>query len=181
MSRIGKNPVLIPQGVTVEIKDGEIIVKGPKGELRMKWNPLVKVVLEEGQVVVLRTSEEKVDRSIHGLTRSLVANLVEGVSKGFVKKLEINGVGYRANVAGRSLDLSLGYSHPIKFPIPEGIQIEMEGDKKNVISVSGIDKQKVGQVAAEIREFRKPEPYKGKGIKYSDEHIRRKAGKVSSK
>ena len=181
MSRIGKNPVLIPQGVTAEAQNGELVVKGPKGELRLKWNPIITVKIEEGQILVTRSTDEKMDRSLHGLTRSLVANMVEGVSKGFNKKLEINGVGYRANVSGKVLDLTLGFSHPVKYPIPDGIQIEMEGEKKNIISISGIDKQKVGQIAAEIREYRRPEPYKGKGIKYDYEHIRRKAGKVASK
>lgn len=181
MSRIGKNPVVIPNGVTVSLTDGTLIVKGPKGELSMEVNKLVNVEVTETEVIVTRNSEAREERAAHGLVRSLIQNMVTGVTEGFTKKLEINGVGYRAKVQGQQLVLSLGYSHPINYDIPQGIDIKMDEDKNNIIIVSGIDKQQVGQVAAEIRGFRKPEPYKGKGVKYLDEHIRRKAGKTAAK
>lgn len=181
MSRIGKQPVTIPSGVTItQGADGTLMVKGPKGELSYTPTPQVKVEIKDNQVIITRVEETKQARSFHGLTRTLIQNMVDGVTKGFVKRLEVNGVGYKAQVKGNTLVLALGYSHPIEHLIPEGIKIEMDPDKKNMIIVSGIDKQKVGQTAAEIRAYRKPEPYKGKGIKYEDEYIRRKAGKTAA-
>lgn len=182
MSRIGKNPVLIPTGVTVtRDANGTITVKGPKGELKWTPHPMITVTIEENQVVVTRDDEDRFKHALHGLTRTLLQNMVEGVTKGFTKTLEINGVGYRVSVAGSKLVLNLGYSHPIEYPIPAGITFKVDDEKKNILYVSGIDKQLVGQVSAEIRGFRPPEPYLGKGIKYADEHIRRKAGKTASK
>lgn len=182
MSRIGRNPVPIPTGVTATLEaDRLLIVKGPKGELRLNFHPLVNVNISETEIAVTRDGEEKEKRALHGLTRNLIRNMVDGVTKGYTKRLEINGVGYRANVQGNKLNLSLGYSHPVEYTIPEGIQIAMDVEKKNVIIVTGIDKQQVGQVAAEIRAYRKPEPYKGKGIRYENEYVRRKAGKTAAK
>lgn len=178
MSRVGKLPVPIPKDVDVQLKDGLMTVKGPKGELTRKLHPEVLVTVEEEQIVVKRPSESKEHRSLHGLTRALIANMVDGVYTGFQKKLEIVGVGYRAEMKKRGLLLTLGYSHQILFTPPEGVEITVEKD--NSITVSGIDRELVGQVAAKIRSFRKPEPYKGKGIRYSDETIRRKAGKTAA-
>lgn len=177
MSRIGKLPINIPEGVTVNLKENELKVKGPKGELSQKIHSHVKVEISGQEIKVsVRHPEEKKDRSLWGLFRALINNMVLGVKEGFEKKLEINGVGYKAQVSGKKLILNLGYSHPIEYQIPEGIEVKVE---KNIININGPDRQKVGQVAAEIRGFRKPEPYKGKGIKYSDEIIRRKAGKAA--
>jgi large subunit ribosomal protein L6 len=182
MSRIGKQPIIIPQGITITIGAKNLItVKGPKGELSMTLHPIVSITMNEKEVVITRDGEQKEKRAIQGLMRTLIANMVQGVKEGFQKRLEINGVGYRAQVKGNILLLNLGYSHPIEHLIPEGIQIQMDPEKKNIIIVSGIDKQKVGQVSAVIRGYRKPEPYKGKGIKYEDEYIQRKAGKTASK
>lgn len=182
MSRIGKKPVVIPTGVTItQESDGTLVTKGPKGELRYKANPLVKVEVKDNEVLVIADINDQAQHSLHGLTRTLIANMVEGVTKGYTKTMEINGVGYRVAVQGSKLVLNLGYSHPIEYPIPAGITFKMDDEKKNILYISGIDKQLVGQVAAEIREFRKPEPYKGKGIKYMEEHIRRKAGKAAAK
>ncbi len=182
MSRIGKNPVPIPAGVTVtQSPDGTLIVKGSKGELSWKPNPLITVNVEESQVVVIGDNSDRMKHSLHGLTRTLISNMVTGVSKGFTKTLEINGVGYRVAVQASKLVLSLGYSHPIEYPTPAGITFKLDDDKKNILYVSGIDKQLVGQVAAEIRGYRPPEPYLGKGIKYDYERIRRKAGKAAAK
>lgn len=180
MSRIGKLPVEIPSGVEVKFADGVLTVKGPKGELTQAIDPLVKLEIADNQITVVPQNETKEARSFHGLFRSLTANMVEGVTKGFQKRLEINGVGYRAQIQGKKIVLSLGYSHPIEYHVPEGITAEIDKDKNNVIIVSGINKQQVGQTAAEIRAFRKPEPYKGKGVKYEGEYIRRKAGKAAS-
>ena len=176
MSRIGKLPVAVPSGVNVTLGDGEVQVKGPKGELRQPLLRHVEVKLVDGSVVVERKGDDKVHRSAHGLTRTLVNNMIEGVSKGFRKTLEIQGVGYRAAKSGEKLNLTLGYSHPVSFEPPKGISLSVEGTNK--IHIDGIDKQQVGQVAAEIRELRPPEPYKGKGIRYSDEVIRKKLGKA---
>jgi large subunit ribosomal protein L6 len=182
MSRIGIQPVVIPQGVTVtQEADGNVMVKGPKGELKYQVNPLVTLEITETEVKVIRKGEEREKRAAHGLVRSLIQNMVTGVTEGFTKKLEINGVGYRAQMQGAKLVLSLGFSHPIEYPSPEGIEIKMDEEKKNIIIISGIDKQKVGQAASEIRGYRKPEPYKGKGIRYIDEYVRRKAGKTAAK
>jgi large subunit ribosomal protein L6 len=176
MSRIGKKPIIIPSGVSVEISGQKVIVKGPKGSLEQIIHETAKASLIDNQLLVTVNDENNVkERALWGLTRSLLANLVIGVTVGFQKSLEINGVGFKATTSGQTLVLNLGFSHPVNFPIPKGITITVE---KNVITVSGIDCQQVGQVAAEIRALKKPEPYKGKGIKYSDEIIRRKAGKV---
>jgi large subunit ribosomal protein L6 len=174
MSRVGKLPIAVPSGVTITVDDDFVTVTGPKGTLQQFTVPGVKFALEDGQFTVSRESDIALHRANHGLMRALVNNMVVGVTKGFEKKLEINGVGYRANMEGKNIKLSLGYSHDITFEIPEGVQAKVEG---NVITVSGISKQQVGQVAAEIRKLRKPEPYKGKGIKYEDERIIRKSGK----
>jgi large subunit ribosomal protein L6 len=175
MSRIGKIPVEIPAGVKVSRDHSMITVKGPKGTLSMEVPKGIEVILGEGAVEVKRPSDGRMERSFHGLVRTLVANMVKGVSAGFEKKLEISGVGYRAETGGNTLKLIVGYSAPVEYAIPEGIQIKV--DKLINIAVSGIDKQLVGRVAAEIRSLKKPEPYKGKGIKYEGEQIRRKVGK----
>ncbi len=175
MSRIGKKPVPVPQGVTVNIDGQTVIVKGPKGELQTSLVEIVSVALENDAVVVKPRNMSKQARSAWGMSRTLVANLMVGVTDGFSKTLQINGVGYRAALQGRGLKLNLGYSHDVVYDIPEGIEVAVP--KPTEIIVSGIDKQKVGQVAAEIREWRKPEPYKGKGIKYAAEYIFRKEGK----
>ena len=179
MSRIGKMPVAIPAGVTVDIAEGnKITVKGPKGTLERVLVPEMDVKIENGEVVVTRPNDPKRNKSLHGLTRTLIRNMVVGVTEGYEKKLEVNGVGYKAVKEGKKLTLSLGYSHPIEMVDPEGIETKVDG---NTIIVSGINKEAVGQYAAEIREKRKPEPYKGKGIKYADEVIRRKVGKAGKK
>ena len=175
MSRIGKKPVSIPASVTVTLNGADMTVKGPKGELAIKFVEHVNVEHANDQVTVTAKNDSKLARSMWGMQRTLVANLVEGVSEGFTKKLEINGVGYRAQLKGSSLNLQLGYSHDIDFAIPAGIKIECPTQTE--IIISGIDKQLVGQTAAKIREYRKPEPYKGKGIKYEGEYIFRKEGK----
>lgn len=175
MSRIGKLPVQIPAGVTITVDQGVIKAQGPKGELQQPLLPDVTVTVDDGSVAVTRNNEEKPAKSQHGLLRTLIRNMIAGVSHGFEKKLEVNGVGFRVNGGGQHVELSLGYSHPIKYNAPDGINLTVE---KNIITVSGIDKQQVGQVAAEIRSLRKPEPYKGKGVKYVDEQVLRKAGKA---
>ncbi len=175
MSRIGKKAVPVPAGVTVNVSGQTVSVKGPKGELKEILNEQVLVKMEEGGVKVDPINETKLARSAWGMSRTLVANMVKGVTEGYTKSLEINGVGYRAAVAGKSLQLNLGYSHDVNYAIPAGIEIKTP--KPTEIVISGIDKQQVGQVAAEIREWRGPEPYKGKGIKYAGEHIFRKEGK----
>lgn len=175
MSRIGKKAVPVPAGVTVNVSGQTVSVKGPKGELKEVLNEQVLVKMEEGGVKVDPINESKLARSAWGMSRTLVANMVKGVTDGYTKSLEINGVGYRAAVAGKSLQLNLGYSHDVNYPIPTGIEIKTP--KPTEIVISGIDKQQVGQVAAEIREWRGPEPYKGKGIKYRGEYIFRKEGK----
>ena len=179
MSRIGKQPIAVPAGVTVTINAGnEVIVKGPKGTLTQTFDTAMNIALEENNVVVTRPNDLKRNRALHGLTRTLIANMIEGVTNGFTKVLEINGVGYRAQKQGKKLVLSLGYSHPVEMEDPEGLTSTVEGNK---ITVAGIDKAAVGQFAAEIRDKRRPEPYKGKGIKYIDEVIRRKEGKTGKK
>jgi len=175
MSRIGKKPVAIPSGVTANVEGQTVKVKGPKGALQFVVPDDVSVQMDKGEIKVDPRNETKRARSMWGTSRTLVANLMTGVTKGFESKLEINGVGYRAAVQGKNLNLSLGYSHDVVYPIPEGIAIVTP--KPTEIVISGIDKQKVGQVAAEIRAFRRPEPYKGKGVKYADEFIFRKEGK----
>ena len=178
MSRIGKLPVEIPAGVTITVDGGFIKVTGPKGNLEEKLLPEVTVKIDGNELLVNRKSDEKLSRSQHGLMRSLIFNMVEGVTKGFEKKLEVSGVGFKLALQGSTLVLNLGFSHPVEYIAPEGITIAV--DKMN-ISVQGISKQRVGQVAAEIRALKKPEPYKGKGIKYEGEHILRKAGKTGAK
>jgi len=180
MSRIGRLPITIPAGVTVDIDDNNMAtVKGPKGTLEQQLPKEMEIKTENGELTVARPSELKKFKSLHGLTRTLINNMIVGVTNGYEKVLEINGVGYRAAKQGKKLTLSLGYSHPVEMEDPEGVESVLEGQNK--IFIRGIDKQKVGQYAAEIREKRKPEPYKGKGIKYSDEVIRRKVGKTGVK
>lgn len=179
MSRIGKQPIAVPAGVTVTISESnEVVVKGPKGTLTQSFDSAMNIALEENNVVVTRPNDLKRNRALHGLTRTLIANMIEGVTNGFTKVLEINGVGYRAQKQGKKLVLSLGYSHPVEMEDPEGLTTAVDGNK---ITVTGIDKAAVGQFAAEIRDKRRPEPYKGKGIKYIDEVIRRKEGKTGKK
>ena len=180
MSRVGKMPVVIPKGVDVKADPGSIRVKGPKGELTTKVPAGLTVAVENGEVRIARGDDEPTSRAYHGLLRSLVANSVEGVTKGFSKDLEIVGVGYKAEVKGKTVVFSLGYSHPVNFPIPDGIAIALDA-KAGKITVSGADRQKVGQTAAEIRKLRVPDPYKAKGIKYANEVIRRKVGKAGGK
>jgi large subunit ribosomal protein L6 len=175
MSRIGRKPIAVPEAVTVEVAPGRVDVKGPKGELSQTLSSAMKVEQENGAVVVSRPTDRGEHRALHGLTRSLIANMVEGVTEGFEKRLEIQGVGYRAALKGKNLELALGYSHPVSVEAPEGIEFELP--QPTEIVIRGIDKQLVGQVAADIRKRRPPEPYKGKGIRYRDEHVMRKVGK----
>src|SRR5574344_20727 len=180
MSRIGRMPIAIPAGVTVDVaENNKVTVKGPKGTLERVLPEEMSIKVEDGHVVVERPNDLKKMKSLHGLTRTLIANMVNGVVNGYEKVLEINGVGYRAQKQGKKLVLSLGYSHPVEMEDPEGLETVVEGTNK--ITVKGIDKEKVGQFAAEIRDKRRPEPYKGKGIKYADEVIRRKVGKTGKK
>ncbi|MBO5165011.1 MAG: 50S ribosomal protein L6 [Lachnospiraceae bacterium] len=179
MSRIGRMPIAVPAGVTVDIaENNKVTVKGPKGTLERVLPREMEIKLEGAEIVVTRPNDLKKMKSLHGLTRTLINNMVVGVTSGYEKKLEINGVGYRASKAGKVLNLSLGFSHPVEMTDPEGIETTVEN---NIITVKGIDKEKVGQFAAEIRDKRRPEPYKGKGIKYADETIRRKVGKTGKK
>ena len=180
MSRIGKMPIAIPAGVTVDVaENNKVTVKGPKGTLERVLAPELTIKMEDGQIVVERPNDLKRIKSLHGLTRTLINNMVVGVTNGYEKVLEVNGVGYRAAKQGKTLALTLGYSHPVNMDDPDGITTEVDGQNK--IIVKGIDKEKVGQYAAEIRDKRRPEPYKGKGIKYADEVIRRKVGKTGKK
>lgn len=180
MSRIGRMPIAIPSGVEVKLEAGNLItVKGPKGTLQRKLVDEMKIEVEQAEIKVIRPNDLKRNKSLHGLTRTLIANMVEGVTKGYEKVLEINGVGYRAAKSGKKLTLTLGYSHPVEMFDPDGIETVLDGQNK--ITVKGIDKEKVGQFAAEIRTKRLPEPYKGKGIKYANEVIRRKEGKAGKK
>lgn len=179
MSRIGKQPIEISNGIEIEIKDNFVIAKNAKGELKTAINRKVNVKKKENQIIVsISNPRDKEQKALWGLTRTLIANMIEGLNKGFEKKLEVNGVGYKINLSGQKLILHVGYSHPVEFELPVGIDGKVEN---NMITISGFDKQLVGQTAARIRKIRKPEPYKGKGIKYFDEVIRRKAGKVASK
>ncbi len=178
MSRIGNQPITVPNGVSVDIEPGSVTVKGPRGELSRSVPNRINVRRENGTVLVERRSDQGPDRSLHGLTRSLINNMVLGVTQGFNRRLEINGVGYRASVAGGNLTLQVGFSHPVLYPAPPGIEFAVQG---NAITVSGADKELVGEVAARIRRVRPPEPYKGKGIKYAEEVVRRKAGKAGAK
>jgi large subunit ribosomal protein L6 len=179
MSRIGKKPIAVPAGVAVEVKDGLVSVKGQKGALQRPLLEGIEVDVTSAELNVKRKGDDKRSRSYHGLMRTLVANMVEGVSKGFEKKLEIVGIGYRSEVKGTNLSLYLGYSHPIDFPLPNGISAEVE--KQTLVTIKGIDKELVGQIAAKIRDLRKPDPYKGKGVKYAGEVLRKKAGKTGKK
>jgi large subunit ribosomal protein L6 len=175
MSRIGKKPIPVPDGVSVSIGPGRVTVNGPRGELEQGVSARMEVVEEDGALTVKRPTDRGEDRAVHGLTRSLIANMVEGVTEGFEKRLEIQGVGYRARLQGKAIELNVGYSHPISIPAPDGIEFEVPA--QNQIIIRGIDKQLVGETAARIRRVRPPEPYKGKGIRYADEQVRRKVGK----
>lgn len=180
MSRIGKKPIEIPNGVEVIIDESNVVtVKGPKGQLTNRFNPALKITKEDNVIKIERPNDESFIRAIHGTTRALLANMVKGVTEGFTVELEITGIGYRANMKGKTLELQLGYSHPVVYEPPEGIQITVEGNTN--IKVIGIDKQLVGQVAAEIRNFRKPDPYKGKGVRYKGEQLKLKPGKSVGK
>lgn len=174
MSRIGKMPISLPAGVEITVEKESVIVKGPKGALQQFSMPSVSIAVKDGEIIVERSSDDQQSRSKHGLMRSLIQNMVLGVSQGFEKKLEINGVGYRVQAQGQDLKFNLGFSHPVVYKVPEGVAVSVE---QNVLTVSGLSKQQVGQVAAEIRALKKPEPYKGKGIKYAEERIIRKSGK----
>ncbi len=178
MSRVGRQPIVVPDGVDVHLQDNRVVVKGPKGSLERDIHPGFTLEHDDGQVKLVRPDDSKSTRALHGLYRSLINNMVVGVTEGFRKKLEIVGVGYRADKRGRGINLQLGFSHPIFFVPPEGVEVRVEGPT-NII-VEGIDKELVGQVAAKIRSFRPPEPYKGKGIRYEGEQIRRKAGKAAA-
>lgn len=183
MSRIGKLPIEIPKGVTIDLKPGNVVVvKGPKGELEQKVNPNITIKIEDNQVLVIRPNDSKPNKSMHGLYRSLIANMVEGVSNGFTIQQELVGVGFRAETKGQQLILNLGYSHDIIFELPPEIKAEAKTEKRSnpVITLTSADKQLIGHVASKIRSFRKPEPYKGKGVKFVGEQIRRKAGKAAS-
>jgi large subunit ribosomal protein L6 len=177
VSRIGRQPVEVPSGVDVKINGSHIKVKGPKGELEYTFSPDMEITLDNGEILVKRPSDSRVMRSLHGTTRALIENMVTGVTDGFEKELTLVGVGYRANLQGNTLVLNVGYSHPVEIEPPEGISFEV-GEKSQQVIIRGVDKQVVGQVAADIRKVRPPEPYKGKGIRYVDERIRRKAGKA---
>jgi large subunit ribosomal protein L6 len=175
MSRIGRKPIDVPEGVTVDVTPGSVLVKGPKGELTQTVSPDMTIEQADGVVTVSRPTDRGPHRALHGLTRSLVANMVEGVTNGYEKRLEIQGVGYRARLQGKALELSVGYSHPVSMPAPDGIEFEVP--QPTQVIIRGIDKQLVGETAARIRRVRPPEPYKGKGIRYADEYVRRKVGK----
>jgi large subunit ribosomal protein L6 len=175
MSRIGKKPIQIPEGVEIDVQPGNVKVKGPKGELVQQVNREMKVAIEDTTLTVERPTDRGEHRALHGLTRSLIANMVEGVTDGFERRLEIQGVGYRAQLKGKALEMSLGYSHPVSIPAPEGIEFEVP--QPTEVVVRGIDKQLVGEIAARIRKSRPPEPYKGKGVRYAGEHVARKVGK----
>jgi large subunit ribosomal protein L6 len=177
MSRIGKNPIKIPSGVDIKVDGTLIKVKGPKGELKRDLHPNMKVDVADGEVRVTRPTDGRIDRSLHGLTRTLVNNMVIGVTEGYSKQLNVVGVGYKVDMKGKTLVMQLGFSHPVEYPSPEGIEFDVD-PKKNTIKVNGINKERVGQTSAEIRKIRPPEPYKGKGVMYSTEKVRRKAGKA---
>jgi large subunit ribosomal protein L6 len=181
MSRIGKLPISLPSGVSVTVSGDQVTVKGPKGELHQQINPEISVSVDNGVVTVTRPSDQKQHRSLHGLYRALIGNMVTGVSQGFVKKMELVGVGYRATSNGQVLELALGYSHPIHLMLPNEVKVEAVTDRKSnpIITLESVDKQLLGQVCAKIRSLRKPEPYKGKGVRFQGEVIRRKAGKSS--
>ena len=177
MSRVGRLPVVVPSGVDVNIEGSQVKVKGPKGEMAFTFSPQIEISLKENEILVNRPSDAREMRSLHGTTRALIQNMVTGVTEGFQKELQLVGVGYRANMEGNNLVLNVGYSHPVVVEPPQGITFDV-GERNQQIFISGIDKQVVGQIAADIRKVRPPEPYKGKGIRYKDEYIRRKAGKA---
>lgn len=177
MSRIGNQPVAVPDGVTVEVDGTRVSVEGPEGEITDKFHPDMEIELREDEVVVSRPTDRPEHRSLHGLTRSLISNMMEGVTEGYERSLEIRGVGYRAVKKGRDVELHLGFSHPVQFDVPEGIEVEVESP--TLLHVRGVDKQLVGEIAARIRNVRPPEPYKGKGVRYEGEDVRRKAGKAA--
>ena len=179
MSRIGKKPVTLPKGVAMEVQGQVVAVKGPRGELRREVHPEMAIALADGVFTVARPSDEKRHKALHGLTRTLVQNMVDGVSKGFAKTLEIQGVGYKAEAKPYGVNLIVGYSHPVKYEAPKGIKISVENN--TTVKIEGADKETVGQVAAELRAVRPPEPYKGKGVRYQGEQVRRKAGKTGAK
>jgi large subunit ribosomal protein L6 len=179
MSRIGRKPVTVPKGVTLQVQGNSVAVKGPRGELRRQLHPEMQLAFNNDQLTVGRPSEEKRHKALHGLTRTLVQNMVDGVSKGFSKSLEIQGVGYKAEAKPYGVNLIVGYSHPVKYEAPKGIKITV--DNNTMVKIEGADKELVGQVAAELRSVRPPEPYKGKGIRYVGEQVRRKAGKTGAK
>lgn len=178
MSRIGKKSIIIPKDVKLEMKDSFVYVEGPKGKLDLRLSNLVNLEIKDNQVFVKRISDTKFNKSIHGLTRALIANMIKGVTEGYTKELEIQGIGFRAQVQGNNLNMLLGFSHPVNFPIPEGIKIETP--KQTHIVIKGIDKEKVGKVASEIRAIFPPEPYKGKGIRYLGEYVKKKVGKAQA-
>jgi large subunit ribosomal protein L6 len=179
MSRIGKKPVAVPKGVTLDLQGNTVAVKGPKGELRRTLHPAMKVALTDGNFTVARPDDEPRNKALHGLSRTLVQNMIEGVTKGFSKTLEIQGVGYKAEAKPYGVNLIVGYSHPVKYEAPKGIKISVENN--TIVKIEGADKEIVGQVAAELRAVRPPEPYKGKGVRYQGEQVRRKAGKTGAK
>lgn len=178
MSRIGRRAITVPAGVSVEQADGEIRVRGPKGALARRMPPALTMQMADGELQFARTEERKAVRAFHGLARAMVANMVRGVTQGFARELQIEGVGYRAEASGKKLTLALGFSHPVVLDVPEGLSVSVEGTNK--IKIEGIDRDRVGQFAAELRNLRPPEPYKGKGVRYSDERIRRKVGKAGA-
>jgi large subunit ribosomal protein L6 len=180
MSRVGKKPVAVPDKVKVTVSGQDVNVEGPKGKLSVTAHPMMKVELKDNQVIVSRPNESREARSLHGLTRALINNMVVGVSEGFKRELDVQGVGYRAEVKGKSLNMSLGFSHPVEFALPEGIKATVD-DRRTHITLEGVDKQLLGATAAKIRSFRPPEPYGGKGVRYSDEVVRRKEGKSGAK
>ena len=180
MSRIGKNPITVPSGIEVTINGKEVVVKGPKGELKLTHRPEIKVVYKDNIITITPLDDSKESKAFWGLTRTLINNLVVGVSKGFTKELEIIGVGYKAEIEGRTIVLSLGFSHKIRYDIPEGIEIVQKKEKNIILTITGINKQLVGEVAANIRSYKKPEPYKGKGIRYVGEYVARKEGKTAA-
>ena len=178
MSRIGKKPIVIPKGVDVSVGGGQVSVKGPKGQLTEPVPGDMKISVEDGEIKIARPDERKPTRALHGLVRALVANMVQGVTTEFSKELDIQGVGYRAEAPGKKLVLSVGYSHPVEMPVPQGLTVSVENNTS--VKISGADRQQVGQFAANVRSVRPPEPYKGKGIRYRDEHVRRKVGKAGA-
>ena len=178
MSRIGRKPITVPSGVNIDLKDNVATVKGPKGQLQRRLPPEMTVSIDDGTITVTRPSDERKHRALHGLTRTLINNMVEGVTNGFSKSLEIRGVGYKAEATAKGARLVVGYSHPVNYEAPDGVKISVDGA---IVKIEGIDKEKVGQVAAEIRKVRPPEPYKGKGIRYVGEQVRTKAGKTGAK